>query len=107
MALCIYKKNYICDCNINFYKIFAMKKLKFCFIAFMALMFTGCAKYTTEGALMGLAGNTINTYVAADLDYENARRVENFSSLPNSIFLLDFTYFIIVILCLYLYSFKL
>ncbi len=52
-----------------------MKVLKFCFVAFMALTFTGCAKYTTDGALMGLAGNTINTYVAADLDYKNAKRV--------------------------------
>lgn len=52
-----------------------MKNLKFCFVALMALMFTGCAKYTTEGALMGLAGNTINTYVAADLDYKNAKKV--------------------------------
>ncbi|MBQ8270365.1 MAG: hypothetical protein IJZ22_04055 [Bacteroidaceae bacterium] len=52
-----------------------MKNLKFCLIALVALMFTGCAKYSTDGVLMGMAGNTINTYVAADLDYKNAKRV--------------------------------
>ncbi len=52
-----------------------MKNLKFLLVAFMALMFTGCAKYTTDGAVMGLAGNTLNTYAAADLDYKNAKKI--------------------------------
>lgn len=37
---------------------------------------TSCASYTKEAPIMGIGGNSINTYVAADLDYANAKKVE-------------------------------
>lgn len=38
--------------------------------------FTSCASYQKEAAIMSLGSNNINTYVEADLDYDNAKRVE-------------------------------
>lgn len=37
---------------------------------------TSCASYQKEAAIMSLGNNHINTYVEADLDYANARKVE-------------------------------
>lgn len=34
-----------------------------------------CASYTSDAPLMGISNNSINTYVAADLDYDNAKKV--------------------------------
>lgn len=41
----------------------------------MAMAFTSCAHYTVDAPVMAIAGNSINTYVAADLDYKNAKRI--------------------------------
>ena len=38
--------------------------------------FTSCASYQKEAAIMSIGGNNINTYVAADLDYANAKKVQ-------------------------------
>lgn len=54
-----------------------MKKyLSLACVAFAILLMSSCASYTKEGALMGVKGNSINTYVAADLDYDGAKKVE-------------------------------
>lgn len=37
---------------------------------------TGCATYQKEAAIMSLGNNNINTYVEADLDYANAKKVQ-------------------------------
>lgn len=42
----------------------------------LALGFTSCASYVKEAPIMGYGGNSINTYVAADLDYANAKKVQ-------------------------------
>lgn len=44
--------------------------------ALVALMLTSCASYTNSGAVMSIRSNNINTYVAADIDYDNAKKVE-------------------------------
>lgn len=41
----------------------------------MAMAFASCASYTQDAPIMGIAGNTINTYVAADLDYKGAKKI--------------------------------
>ena len=41
-----------------------------------ASCFTSCAVYQKEAAIMSLGNNNINTYVEADLDYANAKKVE-------------------------------
>lgn len=41
-----------------------------------ALALSSCASYQNEAAVMTLGDNNINTYVEADLDYSNAKRVE-------------------------------
>lgn len=40
-----------------------------------ALAFTSCAHYTVDSPIMGIASNSINTYVAADLDYSSAKQI--------------------------------
>lgn len=40
------------------------------------LMFTSCASYQKTAPVMGVGDNVIATYVAADLDYANAKKVE-------------------------------
>lgn len=37
--------------------------------------FASCAHYTADAPLMGIANNSINTYVKADLDYSGAKKV--------------------------------
>ncbi len=53
-----------------------MKNIKGFFVAVVvALAFTSCAHYTVDAPIMGISSNSINTYVAADLDYKNAKRI--------------------------------
>lgn len=40
------------------------------------MLFASCASYQRTAPLMGVQSNNINTYVAADLDYANAKKVE-------------------------------
>ncbi|MCD8297685.1 MAG: hypothetical protein LUC88_08950 [Prevotella sp.] len=53
-----------------------MKKTILIATAAIALMMTSCASIEKTSPIMSLKGNTINTYVAADLDYANAKKVE-------------------------------
>ena len=41
----------------------------------MAMAFASCASYTQDAPIMGISGNSINTYVAADLDYKGAKKI--------------------------------
>lgn len=41
----------------------------------VAMTFASCARYTVDAPIMGIAGNSINTYVAADLDYKGAKKI--------------------------------
>ncbi len=45
-------------------------------LALGTLLLGSCASYQNSAPLMGIHSNSINTYVAADLDYANAKRVE-------------------------------
>ena len=40
-----------------------------------SLAFASCAHYTMESPVMGIANNSVNTYVAADLDYKGAKKI--------------------------------
>ncbi|MBQ7664619.1 MAG: hypothetical protein IJS43_05290 [Bacteroidaceae bacterium] len=56
-----------------------MKKFSFLMAICAGLLvasFTSCASYTKEAPVMGIGGNKINTYVSADLDYANAKKVQ-------------------------------
>ena len=55
-----------------------MKKIfNIALLTTIVLLFnTSCASWKQTGPVMTIKGNNINTYVAADLDYENAKRVE-------------------------------
>lgn len=54
-----------------------MKNLvKLLVVAIVAVSFASCATYQKQAPIMGINGNCINTYVAADLDYKNAKKVE-------------------------------
>lgn len=53
-----------------------MKKFQYLFAAgVLSMTFAGCAHYTVDAPVMGIANNSINTYVAADLDYQGAKKV--------------------------------
>lgn len=53
-----------------------MKNFKNLFVVGVAaLAFTSCASYSVDAPVMGIAGNSINTYVAADLDYKGAKEI--------------------------------
>ena len=41
----------------------------------IAMSFASCAHYSVDAPVMGISSNSINTYVAADLDYKNAKQV--------------------------------
>lgn len=41
----------------------------------LVMSFVSCASYKKDAAIMGIGGNSINTYVAADIDYANAKKV--------------------------------
>lgn len=54
-----------------------MKKIKGLLIAGIAtMMMASCASYEKTGSTMGMQGVNVNTYVAADFDYANAKRIE-------------------------------
>lgn len=42
----------------------------------IAASISSCASYQKEAAIMSLGNNNINTYVEADLDYANAKKVQ-------------------------------
>lgn len=53
-----------------------MKNFKGLFVLVVTIAtLTSCARYTVDAPLMGITNNSINTYVAADLDYQNAKPV--------------------------------
>lgn len=53
-----------------------MKNIKGLLVAgIAALTFSSCAHYTVDSPVMGISSNSINTYVAADLDYKNAKQI--------------------------------
>ena len=53
-----------------------MKNLKSLLVAGVAVLaFSSCAHYTVDSPVMGIASNSINTYVTADLDYKNAKQI--------------------------------
>ncbi len=41
-----------------------------------SMLLASCATYQKTAPIMGVQSNNINTYVAADLDYANAKKVE-------------------------------
>ncbi len=45
-------------------------------IALAGIMMASCASYEKSGPVMGVQSNNVNTYIAADFDYSNAKRVE-------------------------------
>lgn len=45
-------------------------------VALASILFASCASYEKSGPVMGVQSNNINTYVAADFDYANAKRIE-------------------------------
>jgi len=49
--------------------------------AVLTLNLSSCASYQKQATIMGLGGNNINTYVSADLDYANVKKV---SAIVNS-----------------------
>ena len=56
-----------------------MKKFSFMKAMCASLLvafFTSCASYQKEAPIMGFGGNGINTYVSAELDYANAKKVQ-------------------------------
>ncbi len=53
-----------------------MKKFRTLLVASVAAMaFTSCAHYAVDAPIMGIASNSINTYVEADLDYQGAKQI--------------------------------
>ncbi len=46
----------------------------FC-LAIIATAMTSCASYLKTAPLMGITNNSINTYAAADIDYESVQKV--------------------------------
>lgn len=53
-----------------------MKNIKnFIALSLIAMGFASCAHYTVDAPVMGITNNSINTYVAADLDYSGAKKV--------------------------------
>lgn len=53
-----------------------MKKLNLFIAVCATVLLSSCASYQKTAPIMGIGGNNINTYVAAELDYENAKRIE-------------------------------
>lgn len=61
--------------KITYYQ--EMKKLASLFAsALVVLAMSSCATYQKSAPVLSVQGNNINTYVAADLDYEGAKKVE-------------------------------
>lgn len=57
------------------HKFTIMKKGYVCSLVFSGLMFASCASYQQTAPILGLGNNAINTYVAADIDYQSAKKV--------------------------------
>jgi len=53
-----------------------MKKFNLFVAVCATVLLSSCASYQKTAPIMGIGGNNINTYVAAELDYENAKRIE-------------------------------
>lgn len=54
-----------------------MQKVRNLVLAGVAMMaFASCASYEKTGPIMGVQSNSVNTYVAAEFDYANIKRVE-------------------------------
>lgn len=53
-----------------------MKKINLFVAVCATVLLSSCASYQKTAPIMGIGGNNINTYVAAELDYENAKRIE-------------------------------
>lgn len=45
-------------------------------IAIISILMTSCATYEKSGPIMGVQSTNVNTYVAADFDYDNAKRID-------------------------------
>lgn len=53
-----------------------MKKFSYLIAACITVLLSSCAAYQKTAPIMGVTSNNINTYVSADLDYKNAKKVE-------------------------------
>ena len=53
-----------------------MNKSLFFIACSIVLMLTSCATYQKEHPILGIGGNNINTYITAELDYDNAKPIE-------------------------------
>lgn len=53
-----------------------MKKISYLIVACVATLLSSCAAYQNTAPIMSITSNNINTYVSADLDYQNAVKVE-------------------------------
>lgn len=53
-----------------------MKRTNVFMIACAAVLLSSCASYQQTAPVMGIGGNSINTHVAAELDYKNVKKVE-------------------------------
>lgn len=53
-----------------------MKKTNVFISICTAVLLSSCASYQKTAPIMSIGGNSINTYVAAELDYKNAKKVE-------------------------------
>lgn len=68
---------YICSRKIILkLKGYIMKKLLAAAALAATFALTGCATYSSTAPVMSMRGNSINTYVKADIDYNSAKRVE-------------------------------
>lgn len=52
-----------------------MNYVKLSCVAVIAAAMASCASYQKTAPLMGIVNNNINTYAAADIDYESAEKV--------------------------------
>ncbi len=53
-----------------------MKKINLFIAICVTVLLSSCASYQQTAPIMGIGGNCINTYVSAELDYKNAKRIE-------------------------------
>ena len=62
-----------------------MKKSALFIVCCIALFLTSCASYQKEAPVVAIGGNNINTHIAAEFDYKNARPIE--ASVKSTLFL--------------------
>ena len=53
-----------------------MKKSLFFIVCCTTLLLSSCATYKKDAAVFAIGGNSINTYISAELDYDNAKPIE-------------------------------